>query len=270
MGLISRVSSRTYRDRIYKMPFRRSSDEDEEPLLTLPREIPSRTRFQKPPACGVCCNTKCGSYFITALQMAFGLAVMLSAIYSVGPRVTKGETEDEVRTGYLAYVLRRETVFLWGLLVVLISSMTFKGISTNQHKLLTPTILLQYIHLIMTITQTIITIIYWTTLSVSVRSYLTQMMVEVDQEIKVDSDLDEDSKEQWSEVEKLVKDDNSWGELSPKILYMVTMFHTGQIIIGAWIIWTLLNHKKWLMSRNAEMNCAVIIKSSVPGVVIQK
>jgi len=96
------------------------------------------------------------------------------------------------------------------------------------------------------------------------------MMVEVDQEIKVDNDLDDQSKEQWSEVEKLVKDDNSWTELSPKILYMVTMFHTGQIIIGAWIIWTLLNHKKWLMSRNAEMVGAVIVKSSVPGVVIQK
>jgi len=176
--------------------------------------------------------------------MAFGIAVMLSAIYSNGPRVVKGETEEEEKAGYLAYVLRRETVFLWGLLVILISSMTFKGISTNQHKLLTPTILLQYIHLILTIAQTVITILYWTTLQVSVRSYLTQMIVEVDHEIDQDQDVDEISKQQWSEIEKLVKDDGNWSELSPKILYLVTMFHTGQIIIGAWIIWTLLNHKK--------------------------
>merc|ERR1712178_42047 len=253
--------------------FRRASssdDQDEEPLLTLPR-VPSGTRYQKPPACGVCCNTKCGSYFITALQMAFGIAVMLSAIYSNGPRVGKNESEEEEKAGYLAYVLRRETVFLWGLLVILISSMTFKGISTNQHKLLTPTILLQYVHLIITIAQTVVTILYWTTLQVSVRTYLTQMIVEVDHEIDQDQDVDEISKQQWSEIEKLVKDDENWSELSPKILYLVTMFHTGQIIIGAWIIWTLLNHKKWLMSRSGGfLDAAVIVRSSDPRVVIQK
>jgi len=95
-------------------------------------------------------------------------------------------------------------------------------------------------------------------------------MVQVDSEIQVNSDIDADAKEQWSEVEKMVKDDDSWTDLSPKILYMVTMFHTGQIIIGGWIIWTLLNHKKWLMSRVTGDNFAVIVRSSVQGVVIQK
>merc|ERR1711988_1699557 len=194
MGLISRVSSRTYRDLIIMFRRASSDDQDEEPLLTLPR-ISSGTRYQKPPACGVCCNTKCGSYFITALQMAFGTAVMLSAVYSNGPRVGRNESEEEEKIGYLAYVLRRETVFLWGLLVILISSMTFKGISTNQHKLLTPTILLQYVHLIITIAQTVVTILYWTTLQVSVRTYLTQMIVEVDHEIDQDQDVDEISKQ---------------------------------------------------------------------------
>ena len=80
---------------------RQSSDEDEAPLLTIPAS--SRSRYQKSPSCGVFCNTKCGSYFITALQMAFGLAVMLSAIYSVGPKITKGETEEDQKAGYLAY-----------------------------------------------------------------------------------------------------------------------------------------------------------------------
>jgi len=253
------------------MHFRRSSEDDEELLLTQPRPVHSRTaRYQKSPACGVFCNTKCGSYFITALQMAFGIAVMLSAVYSVGPKVMPGESEGEAKSGYLTYVLRRETIFLWGVLVVLISSMTFKGISTDQHKLLTPTILLQYIHLIMTITQTIVTILYWTTLSGSVRTYLTTMMVQVDSEMNVNTDIDADAKEQWSEVERMVKDDDSWTDLSPKILYMVTMFHTGQIIIGGWIIWTLLNHKKWLMNRVTGDNFAVIVRSSVQGVVIQK
>merc|ERR1711976_532001 len=233
MGLISRVSSRTYRG--FFVMFRRapSDDQDEEPLLTLPR-ISSGTRYQKPPACGVCCNTKCGSYFITALQMAFGIAVMLSAIYSNGPRVGKNKSEEEEKAGYLAYVLRRETVFLWGLLVILISSMTFKGISTNQHKLLTPTILLQYVHLIISVMQTVVTILYWSTLSVQVRSYLTQLVVEVDKEIQVDSNIDEASRQQWSETERLVKDDDAWFDLSPKILYLITMFHTFQILIGAW------------------------------------
>jgi len=203
--------------------------------------------------------------------MAFGLAVMLSAIYSVGPKITKGETEEDQKAGYLAYVLRRETVFLWGLLVVLISSMTFKGISTNQHKLLTPTILLQYVHLLMTVMQTVVTILYWSTLSVQVRSYLTQLIVEVDKEIQVDSNIDEASRQQWSETERLVKDDDAWFDLSPKILYLITMFHTFQILIGAWIIWTLLAHKKWLMEKNGILNqTAVIIRSSVPEVAIKR
>ena len=86
------------------MHFRRSSEDDEELLLTQPRPVHSRTaRHQKSPGCGVFCNTKCGSYFITALQMAFGIAVMLSAVYSVGPKVMPGESESEAKSGYFTY-----------------------------------------------------------------------------------------------------------------------------------------------------------------------
>lgn len=247
---------------------RRASEEDEEPLLSLP--VPhSRTRHQKPPACGVCCNTKCGAYFITALQMAFGLAVMLSAMYSNAPKLSITQSEDEQEATYLTYVLRRETILLWGMLVVMISVMTFKGISTNQHKLLLPTICLQYFHLFMTILQTLCTIVYWSSIALNVRGYLQHMMAEVETELDADETVDQESRNQWSEVEGMVKDDESWASLSPNILYFVTMLHTGQIIMSAWMIWTLLYHRRWLQQR-FQQNQAVIIKSSVPGVVIQK
>ena len=123
----------------------------------------------------------------------------------------------------------------------------------------------------MTVMQTVVTILYWSTLSVQVRSYLTQLVVEVDKEIQVDSNIDEASRQQWSETERLVKDDDAWFDLSPKILYLITMFHTFQILIGAWIIWTLLAHKKWLMEKNGILNqTAVIIRSSVPEVAIKR
>merc|ERR1711976_341161 len=108
--------------------------------------------------------------------MAFGLAVMLSAMYSNSPKINITQSEDEQEATYLTYVLRRETILLWGMLVVLISVMTFKGISTNQHKLLLPTICLQYFHLFMTILQTLCTIVYWSSIAVNVRGYASALI----------------------------------------------------------------------------------------------
>merc|ERR1711881_612278 len=168
--------------------------------------------------------------------MCFGIIMMLTAVYqSPMPQqvVADVKSEEQAKVTMMAYVIRRETLFLWGLVVTFISMMTFKGIRTDQHRLLTPTILLQYFQLTMTIIQTVLTILYWTMIADNVRGYLSQMVTQVEYDIKQDPTFDDDSLEQWNDFETLVKNDNAWSDLSPKILYVITMWHALQMMATA-------------------------------------
>lgn len=222
--------------------------EDEEPLLVLPRSVGSH---QRPPSCGICCNTRCGAYFITALQMSMGLIAVLTACYQNPARldaIADASPEDQ-KLGAIAYVVRRETIFLWGAIVVVISLITFRGIRTECHRLLNPTIIVQYFQLAITTLQTALTIVYWSFLAQRIRAYMMMVVGQIDTEIMDDDNIDEASREEWSDFEELIKDDASWANLNPKILYLVTMWHTIQILGIAWMIWTLMFHKKWLQHK---------------------
>merc|ERR1711990_439118 len=99
MGLISRVSSRTYRDKknFSKMQPKiifSSNNDDEELLIPFASEVRAEhlrnERFrisEKPPSCFCCCNTRIGCYMIAAFQVAFGFCHLIYA----GGQLTSSE-----------------------------------------------------------------------------------------------------------------------------------------------------------------------------------
>lgn len=241
--------------------------EDEEPLFLVPNNI---VATQRPPGCGVCCNTRCGSYFITAFHMSVGLLLMLTAFYGDPTQLDVMAASDpkDRKMIAMAYMVRRESIFLWGCVITVISMLTFRGIRCENHRLLNPTIVLQYLQMVFTMIQTAFTIMYWPNIAKAVREHLILLADKLDDEFTRDPTIDEQSREEWSDFEHVIKDDSSWANLSPKILYMVTLWHSVQILVIGWMIWTVTFHKKWIQHKYDGSTTRSTNRYVVPGVII--
>lgn len=246
---------------------RQEKADDEELLIFEPTHMRS-----KPPTCGLCCNTKCGSYFITALHMSMGLLLMLTAFCSDPVQMYQlADVDPSNRKAVaMAYMTRRESIFLWGLLITTISMLSFRGIKNENHKLLNPTIFLQYVQMFFLIIQTAFTIMCWPEISKILRQHLLTLADRLDVEIySDDSGIDAESMTEWSNFEYVIRSDDGWAAMSPKILYMITLFHSVQIILTAWMTWTVTYHKRWIQHKfngSATRNAGY---PSVSGVIIK-
>ena len=251
--------------------------DDEEPLIPTARQVKHEksvrqneenalafSTIEKPPNCGICFNTRCGAYFVAALQVAYGamhlVACMAYVLYGKDVLIETAQNEEELEEAYFNRDIRLYWSAFVATFVVISGMLTFYGLNAKRARLLRPAVFLYLMGIVTFILQLIAVLVYWDTISLKVRDvlkyYCTDIEQEFQNEIASEQNLNQNTLEAktdlaaWQQIEFMVQDDDTWNNYTQGYLMTlisgICMFN---VTLFSWFCWTLLAQMTWMIKR---------------------
>lgn len=204
-----------------------SANDDEELLIPTAKHIRQQefvTKISKPPSCCFCLNTRCGTFFVAALQIACGIVHLFCCLAyygvemgmpssqeggSIGLQVENSNVNprlalDKVgilevgQTGDLKSIseldIAQEIQYadqcrLYVSTIIAVSSilsglLVFHGLNFNKERLLRPAVFLYTLAIFACLSQFFYIIVYWEEVSAQLRDFLTFYTKNIESAIK--------------------------------------------------------------------------------------
>lgn len=262
-----------------------SSNNDEE-LLIIPsaaelRKHEKLQQYEKAPKCCCIFNTSCGSYFIAALQVTYGLINLIGCMNFMADPTLESATDQAGTSGlnlninenqmyqYInATSLKLYFVTLISLFSITSGFLTFKGLNHKNERFFRPAILFYVSSIIVGMMQLCYIVYSWDDLSVSLRKLLqvyNQTVeneltddIETEKELGIDTSLDSESLSVWKEIEFMVNDDTTWFAYTKGyLLTMVSGFIMVNILTFCWFAWVLTTQAYYIKSKRMVESMSV-------------
>jgi len=215
---------------------------DEELLIPTAEEVSvliRRDQQQNPPKCMGCCNTKCGSYFISGLQMANGILHLTACL----AYANSANDQDGQITLYIGMFMSFLSLFA--------GYSAFVGLSNSKHEMLSPAIILTACVTFVCSYEFFYMASNWDDIADRVRVTLKDYFHSKDiynDEIRIDEIADV-SQETATGIEATLSEDDQWEmfQLTLKMFMYVAM--TIYISINTLFLKTMITHKQWMKSK---------------------
>jgi len=232
-----------------------SSKGDEELLIPNVEEIEAMSnnlKLQKPPKCGLCgCNTKCGSYLISVLQLIHGFFAITLVLFSV----TDAELPHQNDKPIPVYTRKLYWISIIGIYSIVAGVFALHGITSKKGGYLKPSIFLHMLSMVGGTCQLFLVCINWNSIAENLRTFLLAQCESIENMLKDNLYIDDtvESRQElqsWDQTYYMIKNDDYWNQYS-KSFFMclfstVVLFH---VLYVAWFLWVLMAHKAWMYGR---------------------
>lgn len=233
-------------------------DEDEKPILSLPDGVeihhkdfvhPISEEFESAPACGLCCNTKCGATFVATMGFLSGFMLLFCDTFPNQHTLS-------------VYGTNNFFFFYWGVFLMVASALAFHGIRTEAYRFLQPLLAYQWVHMMFVVFHGAFILMKWDFVSQTIRKMLLETFHEIEDNMG-DNDYDYEVMQEVKEIDNVVTDDNSWAQLAPTIMLLVVFTHLIQLITAAWFTWVVSSHRVHLIRKEIARRQISFLPSTI-------
>jgi len=243
-----------------------STADDEELLIPSAKELRARNNYetlQKPPKC--CCgilNTRCGAFFIGALQISSGLLHLFCCM-------TYMAVDEETNNQDSAEMVELENIennkMYWSAFLSMFSIVSglfvFKGLTSSNERFLKPGIIFYVSAAIGSILHLTYILFYWDEFAIYLRDFLKYYTTNIEETLQseidmekladMDSTLEVQQLETWQQIEFMINDNITW-ETQTKgyLMSTISAFIMVNVSIFSWFGWILTNQFAWIRRKN--------------------